>query len=204
MSYKYQKYSNDKDQNGPKFSNSMITNKIKSYFAINIINFNRRKQVLNAQKQTENSFNIGYFFNSKIVKNNIDKQLFSIFNKYIRNKIKPFKSRSYLNTKSGIIHISINNYINNDYILNTHYNFNQLFYKNEVFGSKKSYDNSIFKSKKKSNGNSLDKTKFKLNNNTSHNSFLDCTLSSMKKKCKKEFVFKKNNSKILKKKHIIL
>ena len=198
LSNKYQKSFNDKIQNDSKFSNSMITNKIKNYFKINVNNYEKRKQLLNSTKKNEFSYNIGSLFNSRKDKCKeflTDKKLMTVFNKYISNKTKPFKKSTYSNTESGISQNSINSHIKNDYyIITSHYTFNSRINNNREFlDSKRSYDNTINISKKNNNYSNS-------NINISKNSFLNHTFSSLKKNNKMNF--HKNNNKKLKNKKL--
>ena len=202
LSNNYHKHSSDKSQYESKFSNSMITNKIKNYFTININNYEKKKPTLNSQKKSNNSYNIGSLFNSRKDKSkdfSTDKKLNSVFNKYIQNKKRQFKKRSYLNTESGISQLSIKN----DFVINCQYNLNPRIHNTEINISKRSYEYNTNKSKKKSknNNNNLNKTNAKSNVNTSQNSFLDHTFFSLKKDSKKEFNFSKINDKKIKKKN---
>ena len=196
VSNKHQNNINENNQNDSKFSNSMITNKIKNYFKININNYDKRKQILNSQKKSEYSYNIGSLFNSRKDRCKeflTDKKLMTVFNKYINNKTKPFKKNSYLNTESVISQHSIKN---DYYIITSHYNINPKINNKELFDSKRSYDDNNINKSKKTNNYSLNKN----NINISQNSFLNNTFSSLKKNNKSDF--NKRNNKKFKKKNI--
>ena len=120
----------------------------------------------------------------------------TVFNKYINNKTKPFKKKSYYISESGISQSSVNSYINNNYyIINSHNNLNKRINNRDLLDSKRSNDdiinNSKMKNKNRSNKNNI---------NISQNSFLNHTFSSLIKKNKIYFnkinnkKFKKNNT----------
>ena len=139
LSNKYQK----NNQNESKFSNSMMTNKVKNYFKINC---NKKKQMLSSKKKSEYSYNIGSLFNSRKDRCKeflTEKKLISEFNKYISNRTKPIKKNSYINTESLNSHHS---HLKTDYIMNSQNNLNQKIYNSELY-SKKSYEESINKIK---------------------------------------------------------
>ena len=192
LSNKYQKSFNNKIKNDSKFSNSMITNKIKNYFKINVNNYEKRKQLLNSTKKSEYSYNIGSLFNSRKDRCKeflTDKKLMTVFNKYINNKTKPFKKNAYSNTESGISQNSINSHIKNDYyIITSHYTLNSRIKNRELLDSKRSYDNTTIHITKKNNNYSIN------NINLSKNSFLNHTFSSLKKNNKNN-LYKNNNKK---------
>ena len=201
LSHKFQK-NNIQDES--KFSNSMITNKIKNYFKININGYEKKKNILNnnTQKKNEYSYNIGSLFNSRkdrCKEFSTEKKLISVFNKYITNKTKPFKKNSYLNTESINSQTSQHSHIRNENIINSQYNLNPKTYNtfntynnnnNEFYFLKNSYDDNIIKQKKKNSNFTLTKKSF-INN--MHYSFLNNTISCLRKNKKNSII--KNNKK---------
>ena len=189
LSNKHQKIIEDKNQYDSKFSNSMITNKIKNYFKINLNNYERKKKLLNSQKKREFSYNIGSLFNSRKDRCKeflTDKKLISVFNKYISNRTKPFKKTLYVNTE-----YNNNTHYKNSYVVNNQYNLNPRTCNTEFYDSKNSYDdNNISRSRFQSNY-SLTKN----NINISHNNFMNHTFSSMRKNNKNLNKIKKYNKK---------
>ena len=190
LSHKYQKLTQDKNQYDSKISNSMISNKIKHYFKINLNNYDKKKKLLKSQKKSEYSYNIGSLFNSRKDRCKeflTDKKLISVYNKYINNKTRPFTKTSYLNTECNN-----NTQYKNDYIVSSQYNFNPRICNTEFYDSKRSYDyNNISNSKFKNNYSSN-----KNNINLSYNSFLNHTFSSLinnnNNYKNKKFIKKKN------------
>ena len=68
----------------------------------------------------------------------------TVFNKYINNKTKPFKKKSYYISESGISQSSVNSYINNNYyIINSHNNLNKRINNRDLLDSKRSNDDII-------------------------------------------------------------
>ena len=171
------------------FSNSMIANKVKKYFKIN----NKKKQLINSQKKSEYSYNVGSLFNSRKDRSKEflteKKLLISEFNKYINNRTKPIKKYSYINTESINSH---HNYLKNEYLITSHCKINQRIYNSELH-SKKSFEETIYKVK--SNG-ILNKKGI----NILQLSFLNNTFSSNKNSKSKNSLNKpkKNNNKIKK------
>ena len=197
ISNKFKKNAYDRSQNDSRISNSMIANKIKNYFKININHNDKKKQIINSQKKGEYSYNIGSLFNSRKDRGKeflTDKKLVSVFNKYINNRTKPFKKRQYLISETDISQNNINNYHNkNDFMIISQNNLNHNTYNIDNCDSKRSFDdNNNNKSNKKNNFN-LNKNNINININISQNSFLNHTFSSMIKYNKKDFNLNRNN-----------
>ena len=172
-----------------KFSNSMIANKLKKFFKINN---NKKKQLINSQKKSEYSYNVGSLFNSRKERSKeflTEKKLISEFNKYINNRTKPIKKYSYFNTESINTHHS---HLKNEYLITSHCKINQRIYNSELH-SKKSCEETIYKVK--SNG-ILNKKGIKI----LQLSFLNNTFSSNKNSKSKNSLnnHKKKNNKIKK------
>ena len=184
---------NNKFQNSllyeTKFSNSMITNKVKNYFKINI---NKKSKIINSHKKTEYSYNVGSLFNSRKDKSKeflTEKKLVSEFNKYINNRKKPIKKYSYLNTESINSHHS---HLRTEFLINSHCNINQKIYNSELY-PKKSEEDTIYKVKSNSILSNKGSKILKL-------SFLNNTISTNKINKKKNCMNSKKNSNNIKKK----
>ena len=199
ISHKYQKAIIDKNtQEESKFSNSMIPNKVKNYFKINDIN---KKPIINTHKKKEYStYNIGSLFNSRKDRCKellTEKKLISVFNKYINNKTRPFKKNSYFNLESINSQMSQYSHIKNEYILNSPYNLNPKTYNKDFYNSRSSYeDNNIRKIKKNKKNYSLTKKSINKSINISiHHSFLNNSISCLRKNKNKNGLMIKHNTK---------
>ena len=123
------------------FSNSIITNKIKNYFKMNISNI-KKNEGITIQKKIDNSYNIGSLFNSrkdKIKDFPVNKNLISIFSNYINNKTKPLKY-SYLNRENTFNQTTNNKHVKKYKTFNSQYYSNPKNIKSEILHLKKSYN----------------------------------------------------------------
>jgi hypothetical protein len=176
----------------------MIPNKVKNYFKINDIN---KKPVINTNKKKEYSaYNIGSLFNSRKDRCKellTEKKLISVFNKYINNKTKPFKKNSYFNLESINSQMSQYSHIKNEYIVNSPYNLNPKTYNKDFYNSRSSYeDNNIKKIKKNKKNYSLTKKSINKSINISiHHSFLNNSISCLRKNKNKNGLMIKHNTK---------
>lgn len=199
ISHKYQKTILEKNtQEESKFSNSMIPNKVKNYFKIND---NNKKQIISTHKKKEySSYNIGSLFNSRKDRCKellTEKKLISVFNKYINNKTRPFKKNSYFNLESINSQMSQYSHIKNEYIVSSPYNLNPKTYNKDIYNSRSSYeDNNVRKIKKNKKNYSLTKKSINKSINISiHHSFLNNSISCLRKNKNKNGLMIKHNTK---------
>ena len=165
LTNKNQKRIKDNIQYESKLSNSMIKNKIKNYFKINIYNILKNQGITIKRKNSNISYNItNYSMKDNIKKFSTHKKFISIFNNYINNNTNPI----------------IYSYANGE-------NTNLKNIKSGIPDMKKPYN-------KTNNHLNLKKIKKNVNINISQNRFLNNTFS-LKKIIKYELNFINNNNK---------